>query len=235
MYRILLVEDEPEEAQRLMALIERYAQASGESFQTTWRSSAMEMVADKSRYDLMLLDIDLPGINGMEAAQLVRVYDEVTPIIFVTNLAQYAVNGYEVGAMGFIVKPATFGSLRMNLNRAMRHIRQSAAQSIMVSTDEGVRVVHVDQIVWVEIKGHHITFHLEDEKPLESYGSLSQVEKDLACAPVLRVSKSFIVNMDKVRRVNGLRLLLTSGDEIPISRVRRREIVDALNDHLGRH
>ena len=235
MYRILIVEDEPEEARRLMGLVDRYAQTRGEDFQTTWHSSAMEMVADKSRYDLMLLDIDLPGVNGMEAAQLVRVYDEVTPIIFVTNLAQYAVNGYEVGAMGFIVKPATFGSLRMNLDRALRHIRQSSAHSIMVSTDEDVRVVPVGQIVWVEIKGHHVTFHLEDGESLESYGTLSQIEKDLAGAPVLRVSKSFIVNMDKVRRVSGLRLMLVSGDEVPISRVRRREIVDALNDHLGRH
>ena len=233
MYRVLIVEDEPEEARRLTGLIERYGQASGDEFQVVWHASAVEMVSDKSRYDLMLLDIDLPGVNGMEAAHLVRVYDEVTPIIFVTNLAQYAVSGYEVGATGFIVKPATYGSLRMNLDRAMRKVRQGASQSVRVSTDEGVRVVPVSQIVWIEIKGHRVTFHLEDAEDLESYGSLSQVEKDLAGAPILRVSKSFVANMDKVRRVSGLRLLLTSGDEIPISRARRREIVDTLNDYLG--
>ena len=75
--------------------------------------------------------------------------------------------------------------------------------------------------------------NLEDDEDLEAYGSLAQVEKDLAEAPILRVSKSFVVNMDKVRRVSGLRLLLTSGDEVPMSRARRREIVDALNDYLG--
>lgn len=233
MYRVLIVEDEPEEAHRLTGLIERYGMARGEQFQVVWHASAMEMAADKSHYDLMLFDIDLPGIDGMEAAHLVRVYDEITPIIFVTNLAQYAVSGYEVDATGFIVKPATFGSLRMSLDRALRKIRQGASRSVRVSTDEGVRVVPVSQIVWIEIKGHRITFHLEDAEDLESYGSLSQVEKDLAEAPVLRVSKSFVVNMDKVRRVSGPHLLLTSGDEIPISRARRREIVDALNDYLG--
>lgn len=233
MYRVLIVEDEPEEARRLMGLIERYGEARDERFQVVWHASAMEMAADKSHYDLMLFDIDLPGVNGMEAAHLVRVYDEVTPIIFVTNLAQYAVSGYEVDATGFIVKPATFGSLRMSLDRALRKVRQGTSRSVMVSTDEGVRVIPVSQIVWIEIKGHHVTFHLEGEEDLESYGSLSQVEKDLAEAPVLRVSKSFVVNMDKVRRVSGLRLLLTSGDEIPISRARRREVVDALNDYLG--
>ena len=233
MYRVLVVEDEPEEARRLMGLIERYGQVRSEEFQVVWHASAVEMAADKSQYDLILLDIDLPGINGMEAAHLVRVYDEVTPIIFVTNLAQYAVSGYEVDATGFIVKPATFGSLRMNLDRAMRKVRRGASRSVRVSTDEGVRVVPVSQLVWIEIKGHHVTFHLEDDEDLEAYGSLAQVEKDLAEAPILRVSKSFVVNMDKVRRVSGLRLLLTSGDEVPMSRARRREIVDALNDYLG--
>ena len=233
MYRIMIVEDEPDEAHRLMSLIERYGTARGVSFQMVWYTSAMEMGSDKSHYDLLLLDIDLPGINGMEAAQLLRVYDDVTPIIFVTNLAQYAISGYEVGATGFIVKPATFGNLSLNLDRAMRQIRQSAGRSISVSTNDGLRVVPVGQICWIEIKGHHITVHLEENDPIESYGTLAQIEKDLGGAPILRISKSFLVNMDKVRRVRGSMLQLVTGDELPISRTRKREIVDALTDYLG--
>lgn len=109
MYRTLILEDEEDEAHRLMGLIERYGDARGTSFHVTWRTSALEMLSEKARYDLMLLDIELPGIDGMEAARLVREYDETTPLIFVTNLAKYAVRGYEVGALGFIVKPATYG------------------------------------------------------------------------------------------------------------------------------
>lgn len=233
MYRTLIVEDEPEEARRLTSLIERYGRERGVSFQTTWYASSVEMAGDKSHYDLMFLDIDLPGINGMETAQLVRVYDEVTPIIFVTNLAQYAITGYEVGATGFIVKPATYGGLRMNLDRALRQIRQGANSSVVVSTEDGMRVVPVGQITWIEIRGHHVTFHLEDEKPLESYGTLVQIEKDLAGAPILRTGKSYLVNMDKVRRIHASTLQLVTGEELPISRARKREIIDALTDYLG--
>ncbi len=233
MYRVMVVEDEPDEARRLMDLIERYGKARSLSFQVVWYASALEMSSDKSHYDLLLLDIDLPGINGMEAAQLLRVYDDVTPIIFVTNLAQYAISGYEVGATGFIVKPATFGNLRLNLDRAMRQIRQSASRSISVSTSDGLRVIAIGEIVWIEIKGHHITVHLEGNDQIESYGTLSQIEKDLEDAPVLRITKSFLVNMDKVRRVRGNTLQLVTGEELPISRARKREIVDTITDYLG--
>lgn len=233
MYRTLVLEDEAEEARRIMDLIQRYGAARNETFQVTWHSSAVELLSDKSRYDLMLLDIELPGINGIEAASLLRVYDEVTPIIFVTNLAKYAVRGYEVGATGFIVKPATFGGLKMALDRALRQIRQHAGRSLMVPTEDGSRVIPLAQLVWIEIKGHHMTYHLEDGESLGSYGSLTQVEKELEGAPVMRVSKGCLINMEKVRRIQTSKLVMVTGDELVVARGRRREIVEALTDYLG--
>lgn len=87
MLRVLIVEDEPEMAGNLRALIQRYGEKNGQDFDITWVSSALEMFGDKRRYDICLLDIDLPGINGMEAAHLLRSYNHSTVIIFVTNLA----------------------------------------------------------------------------------------------------------------------------------------------------
>lgn len=232
MYRTLIVEDEPEEARRLSELITRYGDMHRKQFQITRISSAMEMLSDKSRYDLCFLDIDLPGINGMEAAQLLRVYDEATPIIFVTNLAKYAVKGYEVNALGFIVKPATYGSLSMNLDRALRTIDQNAGRSVMIPTDDGLRVIPFSSIVFVEVTGHRLTYHLEGEI-LEARGSLGQLESDLANAPIVRVSKSCVANMDKVLLVRNDRLQMSSGDHLHISRTRKREVVDAVTDYLG--
>ena len=172
MYRALIVEDEPTEARRLTDYLRRYGDAHAEAFQITWLKSAMEMLSDKGRYDLILLDIDLPGISGMEAAQLMRVYDEATPIIFVTNLAKYAVKGYEVGATGFIVKPVTWGNLSMNLDRALRVIKQNSGRSVMVSTEDGVRVVPFSSIVYIEVNGHKLTYHLESGEQIETRGTV---------------------------------------------------------------
>ena len=140
MYRTLVVEDEAQEARHLTDLLTRYGKQHGVEFKVTWHSSAMEMLSDKGHYDLCLLDIEMPGINGMEAAGLLRTYDETIPIIFVTNLAKYAVKGYEVGALGFIVKPVSYGSLSLSLDRALRAIGANVGRSVAVPTEDGVRV-----------------------------------------------------------------------------------------------
>ena len=233
MIRTLIVEDEPAEAQRLTEYVRRYGDARGEMFQITWLKSAMEMLSDKSPYDLVLLDIDLPGISGMEAAQLLRVYDETTPIIFVTNLAKYAVKGYEVGATGFIIKPVNWGNLSMNLDRALRAIRQNVGRTVMVPTDDGMRVVPFSQLVFVEVTGHRLTYHLEDSTALEARGSLGQLEDELSGAPVIRISKSCVANMDKIVLVRAQGMQMSTGVTLPISRTRKREVMDAVTDYLG--
>lgn len=233
MYRALIVEDEPEEAARLSAFVRRYGESHDITLKITWIKSAMEMLSDKGHYDLVLLDIDLPGITGMEAAQLMRVYDESTPIIFVTNLAKYAVKGYEVGATGFIVKPVTWGNLSMNLDRALRTIRQNSGRSVMVPTEDGMRVVAFSSIVYVEVTGHRLTYHLEDGEMLETRGSLGQLEEELAGAPIVRVAKSCVVNMDKITLVRAQDLQMVTGECVHVSRTRKREVMDAVTDYLG--
>lgn len=233
MIRTLIVEDEPEEADRLADYIRRYGQTHDETFRITHLSSAMEMLSDQGRYDLVFLDIELPGIDGMEAAQLMRVYDETTPIIFVTNLAKYAVKGYEVGASGFIVKPVTWGNLTMSLDRALRSIRQAAGRSIMVPTEDGSRVIALSQIVFVEVTGHRLTYHLESGEQLEVRGSLGQLEEELEGAPVTRISKSLLVNMDKITLLRAHELQMSTGEVLGISRTRRREVLDTVTDYLG--
>lgn len=233
MYRVLIVEDEPAEASRLKDYLQRYEDAHGVSFQLTWFKSALEMLSDKGRYDLVFLDIDLPGISGMEAAQLMRVYDEATPIVFVTNLAKYAVKGYEVGATGFIVKPVTRGNFSMTLDRALRTVRQNAGRSVMVPTENGARVVPLSSIAYVEVTGHRLTYHLDDGTTLEARGALGQLEEELGDAPVVRISKSFLVNMDKISLVRGQDVQMSGGETLRISRKNRRAVLDAITDYLG--
>ena len=93
MYRVLIVEDTPAEADLLRALLARYSAEKDVELSATVMSSALEFIESRRVADLVLMDIDMPGINGMEAAEVFRTYDAETPLIFVTNLAQYAVRG----------------------------------------------------------------------------------------------------------------------------------------------
>ena len=103
MHRILIVEDEPGAAMALRDAIARYGAEHSEQFQVGWMRNTIDL--DGPAFDLIFMDIDLGIENGMDAAREIREFDRSTPIIFVTNLAQYAVQGYEVKALDFIVKP----------------------------------------------------------------------------------------------------------------------------------
>lgn len=233
MYRTLVVEDEAVEAQRLTDLLRRYGQAHDVEFKITWHTSAMDMLSDKGHYDLCLLDIEMPGINGMEAAQLMRTYDEDIPIIFVTNLAKYAVKGYEVGALGFILKPVTYGNLSLSLDRALRAVKQSAGRSLTVPTEDGVRVIPLRSIIYIEVTKHRLTYHLEGEEPLDARGSLIQIEEELSDAPVVRVSKSCLANMDKISMVRSSEIQMSNGELLRVSRTHKRDVIEKVTDYLG--
>lgn len=234
MHRILIVEDEPEAAHELTRLIRRYGADHNESFDITWFSSAMNMFGDKSRYDICFLDIELPGISGMEAAQLIRAYDDGLIIIFVTNLANYAVKGYEVGALGFIVKPPTYTSLSMNLSRSLRALRSKSRCAITVPTEDDLYVLPFESIAFIEVIGHNLVYHLCDRDPLKVRGTLGKLQSELEGQAVLRISRSCLANMNYISCVRGDDVVMVTGDRLHIPRGKKRQIVESLTDYLGR-
>ncbi len=125
-----MVEDSDEEATILLDHLEHYGKVHGVRFITTRSVTAFELVNDAIQADLVFMDIDLPGINGMEAAEMLRESDTTTPLIFVTNLAQYAVRGYQVDALDFMVKPIAYGDFSMRMDRAMRAVKKNAGRTV---------------------------------------------------------------------------------------------------------
>lgn len=170
----------------------------------------------------------------MEAAQLMRTYDSETPIIFVTNLAQYAVKGYEVDALDFIVKPVTYFNFRMRMDKAMRRIRRNASRSIAIGTRDGMRVVALSDIEYVEVSKHDLSYHLAgEEEPLVVYGSLVAFEQEVEGGPFVRISNSCLVNMNRVRAVRGGELVMHGDEVLYFSRSRKREAVATITSFLG--
>lgn len=233
MYRVLVVEDDEREGRSLCGLLDRYAREHDVDLQVSWLRTAIDFVAGERTYDLVLLDIGLPGISGMEAARLLRERNGVTQIIFITSLAQYAAQGYEVDALGFIVKPTTYAALSLYLGRSVDSWRRRAGRYATIPTGEGVRLVALHDIVFVEVRDHNLFWHLVGEEPIKVRGSLREVEKTFEGAPVLRVSKSTLVNMDKVTSIHHGTLTVSTGDEIALSRAHRRQTIGRLTTYLG--
>lgn len=234
MPNIALVEDEPEAADVLASFIARYADEKGLELTVTRFGNAMDFEMTHQHFDLVFMDIQMPGINGMEAAQLMRTYDSETPIIFVTNLAQYAVKGYEVDALDFIVKPVTYFNFRMRMDKAMRRIRRNGSRSIAIGTRDGMRVVALSDIEYVEVSKHDLSYHLVgEEEPFVVYGSLVAFEQEVEGGPFVRISNSCLVNMNRIRAVRGGELVMHGGKVLYFSRSRKREAVATITGFLG--
>lgn len=233
MTSLLIVEDEKPAADALLALVRRYEESRGMTFDVDVVGAAFELLDASRTYDICLLDIQLPGINGMEAAELLRSQHRVTSIIFVTDLAQYAVRGYEVDALGFLVKPATFAGLAMNLDRAMREVAQGANRTLAVPTGDGFRSVPLSQVTYIEVRNHDLIYHTVGGDDLRTRGSLAQVERELADAPMVRVSRYCLANMALITSVLGDEVTVAGGAALHITRGHKKEIELALARYLG--
>lgn len=233
MTSLLIVEDEKPAADALLALVRRYEESRGMTFDVEVVGAAFELLDASRTYDICLLDIQLPGINGMEAAELLRSQHRVTSIIFVTDLAQYAVRGYEVDALGFLVKPATFAGLSMNLDRAMREVAQGTNRTLTVPTGDGFRSLPFSQVTYIEVRNHDLVYHTVDGEALRARGSLAQVERELADAPMVRVSRYCLANMALITGVAGDEVTVAGGAALHITRGHKKEIELALARYLG--
>lgn len=234
MYRALIVEDDPQAAETLRAHLERYAAERGTSFSVEILPSALEFLEGTRPADVVFMDIGLPGVSGMEAAEVMRQTDELTPLIFVTDLAQYAVRGYQVDALDFMVKPVTYEDFALRMGRAMRVMDRNAGGTASVATDEGLRVIAEKDVVYVEIFRHDLYWHVTGSaQPLHARGTLTRVAEELGAERFCRVSASHLINMGQLALIRPGSIVMSDGTEIVISRRRRREVLETLTRYVG--
>lgn len=233
MYRVLIVEDSPSEAETLKGFLARYAAERNVQISVEVLPSALEFVNSKHAADLILMDIDMPGINGMEAAEILRTYDETTPLMFVTNLAQYAVKGYSVDALDFVVKPVEYDDFSMRMDRAVRVMKRNERHALSVATENGVCVVDQSEVAYIDLMRHDVCYHLADGSMLKEYGSLKAAEERLDSSIFLRINSGCLINMGQVRRVRNDSVIMSDGAELYFSRSQKKHALEALTNYFA--
>ena len=239
MYRIAIVEDDPQMRSDLQGHLARYARERQLTFQVAPFGDARSFVDAHGSFDLVLMDIDMPGTNGMDAAALLRAYDAETPLVFVTNLAQYALRGYEVDALDFIVKPVSYRALCQRMQKIMRVLQRNVRHDITLETRAGVRVVASRDILYVEVAGHDLAYHVmgphDQVETLALRRTMKVAEAELEpLNTFVRVSNSHLVNMGFIQNIDKDVVRLTTGEEIWFSRPRKREAMTTIARYLGK-
>lgn len=233
MIRVAIVEDEPAEAERLQSLLARYSREKGVQFEVQTYTSALTFLAEYNRtVDIVFMDIELPDVNGMEISRRLRKQDAAVMIVFVTNMAQFAVQGYEVAAQDFIVKPAQYGEFALKLAKALVQLDRQADRYIRLTCNGVVRCIGLNALYYVEVIEHLIIYHTEGGN-IEVTGSLKAAEQQLAGRGFVRCNSCYLVNLRAVREVNDTDAVLVSGDRLRVSRSKRKAFLQALADFYG--
>ncbi len=186
------------------------------------------------KYDIVILDIQMEKENGIEIAHQIRKIDPFTILVFVTNMANLAVKGYEVDASDFIVKPLEYFSFKLKMNRIMERVKQNKEiGSILINTSDGKIKTKPGDIIYVEVYQHHLIYHLIDGD-YSSYGSLSQVEGELG-EDFSRAANCYLINLRFVKKIEGFTLFLAGNKEtkLTISHAKKKSFIDDLNRYIG--
>lgn len=229
---VAIVEDTQSEADTIKDYFSRYTAEKDIDFKITHFPTAEQFLEKYCPiFDLVLMDIGLPGMGGMEAAACLREMDDTVTLIFVTNMAQFAVRGYEVDAFDFVVKPVSYSNFVLKLQRALNKLGTRRDTEVIISISDGLYRVSSSQIKYIEISGHKMIYHTTSGT-IKAYGNLKEVESVLNAKMFVRCNSCYLINLNFVRAIRGY-VVVVDADELQISRPRKKAFVQAVNDYLG--
>ena len=178
MLRVAFVDDEEEVIEHMLGYVERYERENSVRFDTAVYRDGLDVLALNEFPDILFLDIEMKNLNGMRTAAEIRKRDEGCVIVFVTRMAQYAVEGYGVRALDFVVKPMTYETFAYKFRRAVEAASKRTEETVIVSSHGGKRRLFISDIDYVEVINHKIVYHLGEEI-VEVWSSMKSVREQL--------------------------------------------------------
>lgn len=199
--------------------------------------NSMELIAQiegGENFDVFLLDVIMPNLNGMDLASEIRSKDHVAKIIFLTSSPEFAVKSYSVSAFNYLLKPIQKDMLFSVLEKACGDISDTHKQYIIVKTQNSLMKIFFHELIYVEVIGRIIYFFQKNGVVIESINSISQIEGELLIDNrFIRPHRSYIVNMDYIKTLAKDGFTTTSNQIIPVSRNVFKEIKQAYFNYLS--
>ena len=232
MTRIAIVEDEAAVREQLAGYVQRYTRQYGTQFEVTMFTDGVEILEDyRPVYDIIFLDVEMKHLDGMETARRIRELDSDVLLIFITNMAQYAIKGYAVGALDYVLKPVPYFAFSQQLQKAVNQLAKRTRHYLAVPVDGGMRRLDAATIYYIESEGHRVHFYTEDGD-FSAPGALKALEEKLAGRLFARCNNGYLVNLAQVSGVQQ-NTVQVGPHELQISRPKRRAFLAALADYIG--
>lgn len=232
MLRIAVVEDEPATCRLLQDYISRFQSERKAEIETTAFSNGLDLVEDfRPIWDVILLDIEMPIMDGMTAARHIRKADQDVAIIFITNMAKYAIKGYEVNALDFVLKPVSYFAFAMKLDKVVARLSRQNHSCLLLQTEGRMVRLSAEEITYIEVIHHRLQIHTEEQDYTAS-GTLTTMEERLREEGFVRCNKGYLVNLRHVKRIYADSVLV-GNERLLISRRKREEFLAAVTDYYG--
>lgn len=235
MLQIAICDDEQFYRDKIKGLVERYMRNHELAYEIHVFLSGKEFLehcVNSVKFDIVFLDINMEEMDGIQTAERIRSFHSDTYIVFVTAFIDYALEGYKVNAVRYLMKDNLEGALE----ECMRAVLQKM-QVAWVSFPflEGEKRLYTDNILYVESRGHKSIFHYMEagETTYQIYDKLDTIEKKLVKYGFLRIHKSYLVNMKHIRRIGNYTAILDTGEKFPIPRPRFQAARETFVDYKG--
>ena len=233
MLHVAIVEDSNRDAEQLLACLERYSRQNNIEIESQrFENALLFLQGYKGGFDIVFMDIDMPMMSGMDAAKSLRKVDPHVLLIFVTALARFALNGYEVDAYDFIVKPVQDNFFSAKMSRALKKLASEQRVRLLIRSGEKTVRIFTDEIIYVDIFNHVLTFHTE-QGDFTTRGTMKDAMDNLDESQFSLCNKSILVNLRHVQMVEGDETVMSNGDRLPISRPRKTAFMQSIADSYG--
>lgn len=230
--RVAIVDDDLTIQNRLKQYINDYEKEKKEKFKVTTYNDAADIVEHyKGHYDIIFMDIQMEKMDGLTAAGKIREVDKKAIIIFVTNMAGYAIQGYKVDALSYVVKPIVYVDFAQQLDKALSKIALSKSAFLLVTVGSEIIRLDITKISYMESIEHKIYIHLENET-IAIYNSLSKLEQLVKKYHFARCNSCFLVSLKHVERVEK-DTVIVNGEALVVSRSKKKNFMNALAEYIG--
>ena len=235
MLNILLCDDEVPVLRQLEDYIGRVPRLMEENIRVASFTSAEELMASgrTETADILVLDICMGKLSGMEAAKEIRRRNPDIYLIFLTSMVHYALEGYEVHAWAFLPKPLKFERFASCMNEVLDQIDGRAESKIILKSGTDIDCLSSEDILYFDVLDHTTRVVMKDRERTY-YTRLADVEQQLTGNEFFRCHKSYLVNMKHIRSILPDRLKMSNGDDVPLSKHRRREFLLAFSKYAER-
>ncbi len=223
MIHIAICDDSKQERQILAALFKRYQELHATPLQIHIFQngfSLLDAIDQGKRFDITILDILMPGENGIEIARNIRASGTDTEIIFLTSSPEYAVDSYEVKAQNYLLKPVTEEKFFSSIDSILAELdEKDTASFIIYTTEKQYSRIRVSSLVYGEVTHRTITLHLADQTMISAVMTFTEFQDILKAYPdFIYPHRSYAVNMNYIQYVTKSDIILTDGQKIPLSR-----------------